>query len=86
VNALRADALALQAELGGRAVLCRPEGGWPPDVALRLHGEDPAYEWPCPYGNFAWVRLTDRAMERLGDSWDWRDLLTLAAHAPDLCR
>jgi hypothetical protein len=86
LSSLRADALVLQVELGGRAVVCRPEAGWPPALALRLDGEEPSYEWPCPYGNFAWVRLSDDAMERLGESWDWRDLLTLAALEPELCR
>jgi len=86
LSVLQADALQLQAKLGGRAVVCRPEAGWPPALALRLEGEDPAYEWPCPYGNFAWVRLSDRAMERLGDGWGYRDLLTLAALEPELCR
>ena len=71
MSVLQADALQLQAKLGGRAVVCRPEAGWPPALALRLEGEDPAYEWPCPYGNFAWV---------------YRDLLTLAALEPELCR
>jgi hypothetical protein len=81
---VRAEAVALKALLGGRAVVCRPEGGWPPALALRVEGEEPAYEWPCPYGNFARVRFSEPAMERLGRDGDYRDLLTLAELEPEL--
>jgi len=74
---LREDALRLQAELGGRALVCAPESGWPPELALRLEGEEPAYDRPCPYGNFAWVRSND------GPVADYRDLLTQAAVEPE---
>jgi hypothetical protein len=85
VSRLRPEALALQVVLGGRAVVCGATGGWPPALAFRLDGDDPDYEWPCPYGNFAWVRLSEDAMARLGPDWDYRDLLTLAALEPALC-
>jgi hypothetical protein len=76
---LREEALRLQRELGGRAIVCSPDGGWPPALALRLDGDEPAYEWPCPYGNFAWVR-SNEAVD------DWRDLLTRAALDPERFR
>jgi hypothetical protein len=86
VNSLREEAAALRHELGGRAVVCRPEDGWPPALALRVDGHGPAYEYPCPYGNFAWVRFSERAMELLGATPDYRDLLTLAELEPELVR
>ena len=77
---LREEALALQAELGGRAVVCRPEEGWPAALALRIDGDEPAYAWPCPYGNFAWVRSNDTLVA------DYRDLLTQATLEPERFR
>lgn len=86
MSSLREEAEALKKALGGRAVACRPEDGWPPAVALGVDGVEPAYDLPCPYGNFAWVRLSDGAMELLGPDWDYRDLLTLAEVEPELLR
>lgn len=83
---LRAELEALQAELDGLAVVCDPAAGWPPALALRLAGREPAFELPCPYGDFAWVQLTEAAAARLGAGWDWRDLLNLASVEPELCR
>lgn len=86
LKTLRQEAEALQRLLGGCAVSCSEAGGWPPQLAFRLDGAEPTYEWPCPYGNFAYVRLSDRAMRILGDDWDYRDLLTLAELDPELVR
>jgi hypothetical protein len=80
MSRLRDEALALQAELGGRVIVCRVEDGWPPALAFRLDGDEPAYAWPCPYGNFAWVRSNVMPVE------DYRDLLTLATLAPERFR
>jgi hypothetical protein len=74
---LRDEALRLRAELGGRAIVVDASNGWPAAVAFRLDGAEPAYEWPCPYGNFAWVRSNEAAVD------DYRDLLTLATVEPE---
>ena len=83
-STLLVEARELQAALNGAAVVCGPEGGWPPALELRLDGEEPAVGYPCPYGNFAWVRFTERALASLDDDWDYRDVFTLATLDPEL--
>jgi hypothetical protein len=65
VEALLAELEELQKALGGRAVVTG--AGWPAGLEARLPGEEPAVEYPCPYGNFSHLRDE-------GDA-DYRDLL-----------